>query len=95
VLEPLKPRKVAEFPSLSESSGFPTEEEVRKILEAFEKFPSLSESSGFPTKGLDTVPWNFVSTCFHLFQRVVGFRLYHPTHPSFARIKAVSISFRE
>ena len=37
------------FPSLSESSGFPTKIQIREGLRRVNKFPSLSESSGFPT----------------------------------------------
>jgi len=37
------------FPSLSESSGFPTVNRVRRTTVTMSTFPSLSESSGFPT----------------------------------------------
>jgi len=37
-------------------------------------FPSLSESSGFPTSRLKLYCFFCLSICFHLFQRVVGFR---------------------
>ena len=37
------------FPSLSESSGFPTDLTVYCEVEKTDEFPSLSESSGFPT----------------------------------------------
>jgi len=63
------------FPSLSESSGFLTLPYGGNIELIHEMFPSLSESSGFLT-----VIWTknkYRSSCssFHLFQRVVGFRL--------------------
>jgi len=82
------------FPSLSESSGFPTFESVIGHLKRKLKFPSLSESSGFPTL------WGNVSNAisalagFHLFQRVVGFRPPHEIN-IFTDGGNVSISFRE
>ena len=39
------------------------------------RFPSLSESSGFPTEKKQNAPMQAHRCGFHLFQRVVGFRL--------------------
>jgi len=39
------------------------------------EFPSLSESSGFPTDVRKNMGSIFTNCSFHLFQRVVGFRL--------------------
>jgi len=44
--------------------------------EGIAEFPSLSESSGFPTLMGSKFSEPPLGTCFHLFQRVVGFRLY-------------------
>jgi len=62
------------FPSLSESSGFPTNALGVSKKSILMEFPSLSESSGFPT--CCSLPSSCFVACesFHLFQRVVGFR---------------------
>jgi len=57
-------------------------------------FPSLSESSGFPTK-VTAVNYADSVKSFHLFQRVVGFRLRFDNIYEAAGWVEVSISFRE